>query len=175
MLGLFGMSIVAGGRDNLGEILKSVEIIFLASRSLGKAEDMLKPRSHFNLIALGSMILALGGHNETSIEMWEGVSEPWKESSMHLENPRSRFSALTLTSSVCSTGSLPPHSCPTVDGDTCVFPFTNGWSMLQKCNHNIFLQDLKLTLPVSVKIMARASGVLLPEKDGPSVTLGNAL
>ena len=131
------MSIVAGGRNGWSELLKSVEIIFLASRSLGKAKDMLKPRSNFNLIALGTMVLAVGGDNETSIEMWEGVGEPWKEASMSLENPRSSFSALTSTSSVCSAGPLPPHSCPTVDGDTCVFPFTNGWSMLGKCNQGI--------------------------------------
>ena len=56
---------------------------------------------------------------------------------MSLTNSRSHFSALTSTSSVCSTGPLPPHSCPTVDGDTCVFPFTNGWSMLGKCYHGI--------------------------------------
>ena len=142
------ISIVVGGRDELGEILKSVEIIFLNSKSLGKAEDMLKPRSHFNLIAMGTMVLALGGYDETSIEIWEGLGEPWKEASMSLENSRSSFSALTSTSSVCSAGPLPPHSCPTVDGGTCLFPFTNGWSMLGKCNHGIFPQELKLTLPV---------------------------
>ena len=94
---------------------------------------------------------------------------------MSLAKSRSRFSALTWISSVCSTDPLPPHSCPTVDGGTCVFPFTNGWSMLRKCNQGIFPQDLKLFLPVSVKMMAKASGVQLQQRPGPSVTLENAL
>ena len=123
---LQGLSLVAGGRNNQGELLKSVEIIFLNSKSLGKAKDMLKPREYFNLIALGTTLLALGGFKETSIEIWEGVGEPWKEASMSLETSRSHFSALTSTNLVCSDGPLPPHSCPTVDGGTCVFPFTNG-------------------------------------------------
>ena len=48
-------------------------------------------------------------------------------------------------------------------------------SMLGKCNQGIFPQDLKLFLPVSVKMMAKASGVQLQQRHGPSVTLGNAL
>ena len=36
-------------------------------------------------------------------------------------------------------------------------------------------QDLKPIHPVSVKIITKASGVQLQQKDGPSVTLGNAL
>ena len=134
------MSIVAGGRNDQYELLKSVEIIFLNSKSLGRAKDMLRPRDHFNLLVLGTTLLALGGYNETSIEVWEGVGEPWKEASMSLAKSRSRFSALTSTSSVCSTDPLPPNSCPTVDGSTCVFPFTNGWSMLRKCNQGIFFR-----------------------------------
>ena len=169
------MCIVAGGRNKRGELLKSVEIIFINSKFLGKAEDMLKPRSNFNLVVLGTTLLALGGDKETSIEMWEGVGEPWKEASMNLANSRSYFSALASTSSVCSAGPLPPHSCPTVDDDTCVFPFTNGRAMLGKCNLGMSPQGQQLFLLVSVKMAARASGVRLQEKDGPSVTLGNAL
>ena len=86
---------------------------------------MLKPRNHFNLLVLGKTLLALGGSNEQSIEMWGGVGGPWKET-MSLENSRSNFSALASSDLVCSDGPLPPHSCPTVDGGTCVFPFTNG-------------------------------------------------
>ena len=94
---------------------------------------------------------------------------------MNLANSRSHFSALTLTDSVCLPGPIPAHSCPTLDGGTCVFPFTNGkQSTLAKCSHGIFPQDQKLTLPVSVEI-TKASGVQLQQKDGPSVTLGNAL
>ena len=169
------MFVVAGGHDNLGKLLKSVEIIFLTSKSLGKATNMMKPRGHFNLIVMGTTLLALGGFNETSIEMWEGVGGRWKEASMSLTSSRSHFSALTLTDSVCLPGPIPAHSCPTLDGGTCVFPFTNGrQSKPAKSNHSIFPQGQKLTLPVSVK-MTKASGVQLQPKPGPSVTLGNAL
>ena len=119
------ISIIAGGRNELGDLLKSVEVIFLNSKSLGKVQDMLKPRDHFNLIVLGTTLLALGGADETSIEIWE-VDEPRKMASMSLENSKTHFSALVSTNSVCSNALLPPHSCPTVDGGTCVFPFTNG-------------------------------------------------
>ena len=118
------MSILAGGRNQLGEPLKSVEIIFLNTKRSGKARDMMEPRDHFNLVVLGSTLLALGGYNQTSMEMWEGVGRPWTEASMSLTNARSQFSALTFSDSLCSAGPLPPHSCPTVDGGTCVFPFT---------------------------------------------------
>ena len=124
---LGALSIVAGGQDELGQLLKSVEIIFLNSKTLEKAEDMLKPRNHFNLLVLGKTLLALGGSNEISVEMWGGVGGPWKETSMSLENSRSDFSALASSDLVCSDGPLPPHSCPTVDGGTCAFPYTNGW------------------------------------------------
>ena len=136
---------------------------------------MVKPRNNFNLIVMGTMLLALGGLNETSIEMWEGVGGRWKEASMSLKKSRRHFSALTLTDSVCLPGPIPAHSCPTLDGGACVFPFTNGkQSKLAKCYHGIFPQDQKLTLPVSVEI-TKASGVQLQPKPGPSVTLGNAL
>ena len=120
------ISILAGGRNQLGEQLKSVEIIFVNTKTSGKAKDMLEPRDHFNLVVLGSTLLAFGGYNQTSMEMWEGIGRPWTEAPMSLANSRSQFSALTFTDSLCSAGTLPPHSCPTLDGGTCVFPFTNG-------------------------------------------------
>ena len=117
--------VIAGGRDENGELLKSVEVIYLNSKSLGKGGDMLKPRDHFQLIVVGTTLLAVGGHNEQSIEMWE--EESWKEAPMSLDIPRTHFSALVASASLfCSEEPLPPHSCPTVDGGTCVFPFTNG-------------------------------------------------
>ena len=134
------LCLVAGGRNHNDELLKSVEVIFLTSKSLGKAEDMMQPRDNFQLIALGTSLLALGGHNEKSIEMWEGEGESWKEAPMGLANPRSRFSALTSSIEVCSDGPLPPHSCPTMGGGTCVFPFEHGLSsnLLQICYTDIF-------------------------------------
>ena len=45
---------------------------------------------------------------------------------MSLANSRTHFSAIASTDSVCSSGSVPLHTCPTVGGGTCVFPFTKG-------------------------------------------------
>ena len=123
---LDAISVVAGGLDSRGDPLRSVEIIFLASKTLGTAKAMLRPRSHFNLIAVDRMLMAFGGFNETSIEMWGGMGESWQKYSSSLASSRSSFSALVATDQVCSNGPLPPHSCPTVDGGTCVFPFANG-------------------------------------------------
>ena len=121
-------SIVAGGRNLRNDLLKSVEIIFLNSKTLGKGEDMQRPREIFNLVAVGNTLMALGGYNnDTSIEVWEETVERWREASMSLVLSRMSFSAVAITDdSICLDDPLPPHSCPTVDGDECVFPFTNG-------------------------------------------------
>ena len=119
--------VFAGGANTLGETLKSVEIIALSSKTIGKAYDMLQPRSHFSLIVMGKTLLALGGNNdETSMEEWEGLEEPWRLASQTLTKSRIYFSALLVDDRVCLNEPLPPHSCPTLDGGTCVFPFRNG-------------------------------------------------
>ena len=123
---LGSLCVVAGGRDALDEVLKSVEIIFLETKALENAQDMLKPRHHFSLVVLGTTLLAFGGSNETSIELWEGEGKSWKEASISLANARRQFSALSYSDLECVDGSWPAHSCPTVDEDACVFPFTNG-------------------------------------------------
>ena len=58
--------------------------------------------------------------------MWGGMGESWKKYSSSLASSRSSFSVLVIPDQVCSAGPLPPPSCPTVDGGTCVFPFING-------------------------------------------------
>ena len=48
---LGSLCVVAGGQDALDEVLKSVEIISLETKSLiPSTNDMLKPRHHFKLI-----------------------------------------------------------------------------------------------------------------------------
>ena len=123
--------LVAGGRNEWGETLKTVEIITLSSKSLGKASEMQRPRSHFNLVALGVTLIAISGYNdETSIEVWDGLDKPWRLASSKLNSSKRYISALTVDDRVCLEGPLPPHSCPTVDGGTCVFPFKNGiWAI----------------------------------------------
>ena len=117
---------MAGGLDSRGDPLRSVEIIFLASKRIGTAKDMIQPRSHFQLVAMDNILLAVGGLNETSIEIWGGIGDSWQKYSSSLASSRSSFSALVATDQVCSNAPLPPHSCPTVDGGSCVFPFANG-------------------------------------------------
>ena len=126
---LGSLCVVAGGQDALDEVLKSVEIISLETKSLiPSTNDMLKPRHHFKLIVLGTTLLAFGGYNDPSIELWEGPGQSWKEASLSLSTSRKQFSAVSYSDLQCfdSTSTLPPQSCPTEDGDTCVFPFTSG-------------------------------------------------
>ena len=143
--------VVAGGMNSQYEVLKSVEVILLASKSLGKTSDMLKPRSHFNLVVLGQTLWAIGGNNgETSMEVWEGLEEPWRLTSQSLTKSRRDFSALPMDDRMCLEEPLPPHSCPTLDGGTCVFPFRNGnnKAYYRLVTIHYFHQDLKPIAPV---------------------------
>ena len=92
---------VAGGINEAGEVLKSVEIIYISSKSSKMANNMLKPRAHFHLIVLGKTILAIGHENETSIEVWENIGDPWKEASVSLNDSRRNFSALVSSKLIC--------------------------------------------------------------------------
>ena len=122
---ILDLCVVAGGLDkDYVEQLRSVEVIYLSSKARGSAKDMLNPRSHFNLIAVGNTLLAFGGNDDNSAEIWEGEGGDWE--ARDLANTRSHFSALAVTDSVCVDGQVPPQSCPTVDGGSCVFPFKNG-------------------------------------------------
>ena len=120
------MTIVAGGVSKHLEVLKSVEMI-LHTKRLSTAEDLLTPRSHFSLLVLETSLVALGGSGEESIEIWGGAEESWREAVVDLQQEgRNSFSAMAVTNAVCPSGPAPPHSCPTLDGGTCNFPFTNG-------------------------------------------------
>ena len=127
--GLF--AIVAGGRDTLDDVLRSVEIISLEFKTVDNA-NMLKPRFDFKLVVLGTTLLAVGGSNDTSIETWEGLGEPWEEAAFSLSTSRRSFSALSYSDrQQCFDDPVPPHTCPTLDGNSCKFPFANGTS--QNC------------------------------------------
>ena len=96
---------VAGGRNEQGELLKSVEIFSISSKLRGKAEDMLKPREHFILVAIGKTIAAVGQKDETSIEIWEGESDPWIAYSEVLNSSRSHLSAIAHSDLACPENS----------------------------------------------------------------------
>ena len=88
------------------EVLKSVEIIYLESKAIGKAKDLSKSRNPIALIVLGSTLLALGGMNETSIHIWEGASGSWKEAAMSLNETKSQFSAFSYSDMTWYNGSV---------------------------------------------------------------------
>ena len=72
---------------------------------------MLRPRAHFNLIAVGTTLLAFGGYNDTSIEMWGGLSAPWIEASTSLASLRSQHSALSFDHDLlCSENTTLPEN-----------------------------------------------------------------
>ena len=121
------MAVVAGGRNEIGVVLKSVEVILLSTKSVGMAQDMISPREHFNLIAVGTRLMAIGGVDATIMEVWHEPGEPWTEAPTSLTTLKSQLSVLVSSDLNCSAGPLPPHTCPTVGGGTCVFPFAHGW------------------------------------------------
>ena len=75
--------IVASGINEAGEMLKLVEIIYISSKSSKMTmtnHDTLNPRAPFNLIVVRSTIPAI--ENETTIEVWENIGNPWKEAGL---------------------------------------------------------------------------------------------
>ena len=169
------MCVVAGGNTRSGEVLKSVEVIFLQSKTSRQTSDMLEPRSYFKLIVLRKRLLAIGSRNETSMEVWEGLDEPWRLVSESLILSRSHFSALPVDDRVCLEEPLPPHSCPTLNGGTCVFPFRNGTKMSSTTLHCIsFFQDLNSTALV-LRTRTADIGVQQQQMNGHNVTHKNAL
>ena len=51
--------------------------------------------------SLKPLLLAFGGSDETSIEMWEGIGQPWKTASISLASARRQFSALSYSDLDC--------------------------------------------------------------------------
>ena len=111
--------LVAGGVTDQGEVLASVEIIWLQSRSLSRGRDMSSPRSFFNLVPVGLVrpkILAVGGRFGTSFlkstEFWDEEENRWEEGP-ELGTGRSSFGTLMIQDDfACTTNleSLPPQS-----------------------------------------------------------------
>ena len=132
----------------------------------------MKPRDHFNLVVLGTTLLAIGGSDDSSIEMWEGLGEPWKDTSLSLSSSLRQFSASSYSDLECFAGPLPQHSCPTLDGDLCTFPFTKGRLNIVFGNIYCEFQDLKPIHLVSV-MMGLGFTVLLKQTLGHNVTLKN--
>ena len=124
--------IVAGGVSGWGEVLNSVEVFHIESKSLGRGGTMRQPRAFFKIIPIGSKhprLLAIGGQSGTSIlntsEWWEEEEDSWQEGPA-LSAGRTNFDALMAPAQlVCPEKNSPTHSCPAVENNqTCLFPTT---------------------------------------------------
>ena len=124
--------LVAGGVTDAGEVLATVEILWVKSKSLGRGQDMSTPRSFFNLVPVGLVrpkILAVGGRYGTlllkSSEFWEEEENLWEEGP-ELGTGRSSLGAIMIEAEhVCTKKeTVPPHSCPAMKDEieeTCSF------------------------------------------------------
>ena len=115
--------LVAGGVTDQGEVLATVEIIWMKSKSLGRGQDMSTPRSFFTLVPVGLLrpkILAIGGRNgalflKTS-EFWEEEENQWEEGP-ELGTSRSALAAIMIQGNyACTTNtSVQAQYCPAAD------------------------------------------------------------
>ena len=134
---------VAGGVTDQGEVLASVEIFRLDSKSLGRAANMLSPRSFFSLVPVGLIrprLLAIGGRNEASFirktEFYDEEENQWEEGPQ-LGAERSSFGAIMIegkitctendsTTATCDLGRCPLQGEPEAPE---IKPQATGWSM----------------------------------------------
>ena len=158
--------IVAGGVSGWGEVLTSVEVFHIESKSLGKGGSMRQPRAFFKIIPIGSKhprLLAIGGQSGTSIlntsEWWEEEEDSWQEGPA-LSAGRTNFDALMAPAQlVCPEKNSPTHSCPAVENNqTCLFPTTASGApffFLLESSHSSILSSgvyifFEIGLPSSV-------------------------
>ena len=102
--------LVAGGVTDQGEVLSSVEILWVQTKALGRGRDMSSPRSFFTLVTVGLLrpkVLAIGGRNGASFlkttEFWEEEENVWEEGPS-LGSGRSAFGAIMIQGKhVCTT------------------------------------------------------------------------
>ena len=118
--------LVAGGVTDQGEVLATVEILWVQTRALGRGQDMSTPRSFFNLVPVGLVrpkILAVGGRYGTlvlkSSEFWEEEENLWEEGP-ELGTDRSSLGAIMIEAEFACTNkdTIPPHSCPATESET---------------------------------------------------------
>ena len=96
--------VIAGG----GSSNKETEILNLETKVIHRGQDMLGPRSSFNLFTIFSpesrpTLLALGGVNN-KVEEWDPESETWREADKKLDEARSDYGAVVVDKSlVCGS------------------------------------------------------------------------
>ena len=138
--------VVAGGVSELDEILDSVEVFDIQSKSLRTGGSLRQARAYFQIVRVGatySRLLALGGRSAYSTlgtsEWWEEEEDSWQEGPP-LSTERSNFGALMAHARlVCTKGVSSAYSCPAAHSEveTCNFMgMDSGASMIANliCN-----------------------------------------
>ena len=123
-----GKVIIAGGISSNNGPLATVEVLDIASRSIGPGTQMSSPRSHFALVVLNlkqPRLIALG-HSTTNTE-WtlDPVHGSWTQGHTLAAN-RYEAAAVVVAKGTCFSEPFPATSCPTVNGGACIFPFSYG-------------------------------------------------
>ena len=122
--------LVAGGVSGWDEVLTSVEVFHIESKSLRKGGSLRQARAFFQIIPTGSVhmrLLAVGGQSGNSTvdtsEWWDEDDDKWEEG-LTLSTGRSNFAALMAPPHlVCAEKTPPAHSCPSSkNNQTCIFP-----------------------------------------------------
>ena len=112
--------IVAGGVSDWDEVLSSVEVFHIATKSLRRGGDMRQARAFFKIVPVGTpypRLLAIGGRDKTSTlsttEWWEEEENSWMEGQhVNLSTERSSFAALLAPERlVCSQADPVAHFC----------------------------------------------------------------
>ena len=126
--------VVAGGVSDFDEVLTSVEVFRLSSKSLRRGGNLRMARAFFQIIPLGSTrprLLAVGGHDANSTldssEWWDEEENSW-EDGLRLSTGRAHMGVLMAQPDlVCAEVDSPPaHSCPAAENseETCTFSNT---------------------------------------------------
>ena len=133
---------VAGGVTEEGDVLASVEIFRLDTKSLGRAANMSSPRSFFSLIPVGlthPRLFAIGGRNKSSqlgdTEFYEEEENHWDEGP-RLGEERSSFGVILIKGKFVCAENVTLHTCPTSElEEVCEFPEDQGthFSLEETC------------------------------------------
>ena len=117
--------IVAGGISGWEDVLDTVEVYQLKSRSLGVGEKMIQARAFFSLVPVGETfirLLAVGGEglNGTlnTTEWWNNDNNDWREGP-ELDTPRSSLAFSIVPVNLVCSDTTDDVFCHTEQNNTC--------------------------------------------------------
>ena len=123
-----GNVIIAGGIKSNSVPIASMEVINIASRSIGPGVQMSSPRSHFALLVLNlkqPRLIALGYSTTNTEWIMDPVYGAWTQGPTMAAN-RYEAAAVAVPKGKCFSEPFPATTCPTVNGGDCIFPFSYG-------------------------------------------------